>query len=283
MRESLFFAASRVYLDGIFCCGRLLVMKRLLMIMLLCICGVVNGEEERRIERLEMPDGRVYESVTVTSYSPAWIKIMHRSGVAKLMFTECDEEMQMIYDYDAEKAEVYLKAEKIASKRADKKRAQQRLVDAKKMEELAKVKQEKEREYLDYKKAQKLKKERALFLKKLASVAVKVQVDGAQYTDVGIVGRITVSKRSSVNKPGSLLEKVTKWNVIKSINGVITGTANARIAGVSDGIFFQWSGRAWEIGTITYRNEQGIQVTCACFTASSAEAEAYYRAKIKEK
>lgn len=253
------------------------------MIILLCVSGVLNGEEQRKMERLEMPDGSVYENVTVTSYSPAWVKIMHRSGVSKLMLSECDEEMQELYSYDAGKAEAYLSAENAMSKRAAKKRAEQRLVDAKKMEEKAKVKQEKEREYLEYKKAQARDKKEAEFLKKVAYAAVKVDVTAEQNAEIGLIGKVTVFKKEYGEKPGSSFEKIRKWKVVKSVDGAVSGTSDTSVLEVDGETLVTWSGKAWEIGTITYKSVVGVEMSCAHFTASQAEAEAYYRAKLKQK
>ncbi len=106
------------------------------------IYGFANAEEGKKIERLEMPDGKVYEDVTIMKKSPAWIKIMHKGGVKKLMLSECDEKMQVLYDYDAEDAEKFLEVEKVKDKEYAKKDLARRKADAEVMRRKALEKKE---------------------------------------------------------------------------------------------------------------------------------------------
>ncbi len=94
----------------------LVIMNRIFLVVLVFVFVSVCGADEKsgalKLEGLEMPSGVVYEGVTVTEVTPAWIKIMHKNGIKKLMLSVCSEKVQKIYGYDVDKAHDYLLVEK---------------------------------------------------------------------------------------------------------------------------------------------------------------------------
>lgn len=98
----------------------LVIMNRIFLVVLAFVFVSVCGADEKsgalKLELLEMPNGVFYEGVTVTKITPAWIKIMHKNGIKKLMLSGCSEKVQKMYGYDADKAHDYLAAEKKQNK-----------------------------------------------------------------------------------------------------------------------------------------------------------------------
>lgn len=71
---------------------------------------------------LKTIDGKEYKHVTVNRVEPDGIIITHRSGVAKIPFTELPEDVQERFGYDASKVE----AEKAAARAAEAKQIEER-------------------------------------------------------------------------------------------------------------------------------------------------------------
>lgn len=190
--------------------------------MMLAFSCVAMANE--KIERLEMPDGKVYEGVTITKKTPAWIKIMHTRGITKLMLSECDEKMQILYDYDAEKAAEYLKMEAVKDKEYEKKAAARRAANAKKM----RAKALKDEQFEARNKIIKLQKS---LVKPMKFHVIQAQKNGASLCKVQVEVKNSRIKRVKkalgyVNKrvhytSWSWLGGEDKWYYVKDIGAVV--------------------------------------------------------------
>ncbi len=110
-------------------------MSKILMIIVLMLSCVAQADE--KIEKLEMPDGKVYHSVIITEHSVAYLSFMHKNGAARVKLRDCSKEIQRKYEYDAEKAEDYLAKEAEVEAKQRKRNAVRRAEHARKKREAA--------------------------------------------------------------------------------------------------------------------------------------------------
>lgn len=194
--------------------------------MLFCcvFAGIVNADESNKIERLEMPDGKVYEGVTVMEGTPAWLKIMHKGGIAKLMLSECDEKMQTLYDYDAAAAAAFMKVEAVQDKVDAKKDLARRRAQALKLRDKALAK----KKLGARDKLIKLQKE---LVKPMKFHVIQAQKDGAALCKVQVLVELTKTvrvkealgvKKKRVNYTSwRWLNGKDNWYYVKGVGAVV--------------------------------------------------------------
>lgn len=122
--------------------------------------------------------------------------------------------------------------------------------------------------------------EDAEFQRKLNFVARKVEVDGYKISPKGVTATVTVSKPVRRAVPGAPKEVAFTWVFEKKIDAVVSGIPKEELKlGNYGGLSIAaWSGKAWQIGSIKYPTLQGVLRVLPYFTASEAEAAAFYRA-----
>lgn len=94
-------------------------MKSIFLIILFCaLNGVVRSED------LILATGKVYKDFQVMKVEPDGLRIMHSSGMAKILHEELPKEIKEKYSFDAEKAEQYRLSVEAATKQTKQEYAQ---------------------------------------------------------------------------------------------------------------------------------------------------------------
>lgn len=243
-------------------------MKRQLLLCMFIFCGAVCSADDK-IEKLELPSGKVYESVIVTGHNPAWLEIMHKSGAARIKLSACPAEIQQKYGYDAEKATAYLEKESAARRKANARQRQREIEHQKK-------KQQAKEDDANYQKDQLSEREERDFMRKVDRQAVMLRVRAHQKSNAGLLGDVATGRRTLEAIKGTMVKKKVVWRYGRSVEGIVAGTGHKNQNGS-----IWWTGKGWAIGSIQYTTVLGVRRTVSYYTASRTQAAAYYRSKIK--
>jgi len=78
-------------------------------------------------------NGKTFEAVTIKRVDPDGLIILHKEGVAKVLFTDLAEELRIKYGYDAQKAAAFQAAQKEAQAAEAARQAKERAAESEKL------------------------------------------------------------------------------------------------------------------------------------------------------
>lgn len=85
---------------------------------------LIHSEGQRSIAIKDLPlseittnDGKTYKSISISSFSPEGINITYSSGAKLIKFSECNEYIQNLFDYDPQREKEY--SSKLKAKQAE--------------------------------------------------------------------------------------------------------------------------------------------------------------------
>lgn len=226
------------------------------------------ADPPKAFDKLETLSGNKFEKVVVTKIEPDGIRIEHSAGMGKVKFKDLPKDVAAAFHYDAAEAEEF--AEK---KRQEQEDAAEEVKDA-----VAASRAESAR--LGKKVAKEAAKK--AFAKKLDSLAVMVDIRAFQNSSIGLIGTARAGRVTSwAEKPGSMADTVPVWTYGGPVDAVLSGfveathTTSTSEYGFVDR-YFEWKGKAWAVGNITYTTILGEERTVKHYTGSRLAAEVYY-------
>jgi hypothetical protein len=120
--------------------------------------------------------------------------------------------------------------------------------------------------------AEKVLKERVF------SLTRKVQMTGHQISEMGITGRMVMQKPMRKEAPGNKFKAAYVMVPDGAVEGVLRKAPDPKVAQDENGFTeIWWTGKAWPMGRVQYKTRQGLLRTRELWTASEAEALAFYR------
>jgi hypothetical protein len=238
------------------------------------MAGPLPGAEEapREFARLETTKGVIYEGVKVTKAEPDGLRITHKNGVAKVLFLDLKDfgiAEKFGYDFAAGTDFATAQQEQAAAVPAAATHTAQDLAVADRQSRQRAAGAEDTR-----------KLEAGLDKR-----AVRVECDSFQQAKVGLIGSVKVGHVIRwEEKPGSMAKTIPVWQYAPPVDAVLSGyqspmqgTEISRSGLTRD--YIAWSGKAWDIGTVTYITVTGASRTVKHFTADRAAALAYFKGR----
>lgn len=224
-------------------------------------CKGLAGDPPREWKELKA-GGETYLDVRVSRSEPDGLRIIHRNGVAKVLFRDLPEDVRKAYNHDPSKASAYAEEEAIRKEEAEADAVsamQQRTADT--IKNQGRADEDKIRRDLDGK-------------------AVPVRMKAHQKSAIGLLGEIEVGRITHYEeKPGSMKDfPVVGYG--EPISAVLSG-GSASSGTMGDGKF-TWSGKAWRIGNITYTTVLGVKRTVAHYTTDKDAVMVWLRGPVND-
>jgi hypothetical protein len=216
-------------------------------------CMSLAGDPPREWKELKA-GGETYLDVRVSKSEPDGLRIIHKNGVAKVLFSDLPEDVRKAYNHDpgraAEYADLMRQAEEVKAQAAE-------------IKELERTR-DTLRNHLTAEQERQLKQ-----------METMVKMDAHQLSRMGLLGTIETAHFSgTVEKAGSMQDHAV-WTWANPVNAVLSGSSAQQATAVGDDFF--WKGKAWRIGTISYTTVMGAERTVAHYTTDRSAALAWLK------